>query len=137
METELKNLVLKWRYVFGFIVNRICSAIPFKHGYIFSDLATKVSASPLYLAKYITPPIAIIIIVIISGVNGNFGDHQHNYVRFEILKIIVFYDEMTCGYCKNQRFEGTLRFHHQSERISELGTTLIVTRNSYLHKPLQ
>jgi hypothetical protein len=32
------------------------------------------------------------------------------------MKNAVFWDVMTCGYCKNRRFEGEYRFHHQGDK---------------------
>jgi Rieske Fe-S protein len=39
-------------------------------------------------------------------------------------KNAVFWDVTPRGSCKNQRFGGTYRLHHQGERISEVGITL-------------
>jgi hypothetical protein len=43
------------------------------------------------------------------------------------LKNGFFWDVTPCGSCKNRRFAGTYRFHHQGGRIGELGTTLAIT----------
>jgi hypothetical protein len=40
----------------------------------------------------------------------------------------VFWDVTPCGSCKNRRFGGTQRLHHQG-KIIELGTTVAVTSN--------
>jgi hypothetical protein len=37
------------------------------------------------------------------------------------MKNAVFWDVTLCGSCKNQRFGGTYRFHHQGKTINELG----------------
>jgi hypothetical protein len=45
------------------------------------------------------------------------------------MKNDVSWDITPCGACKNRRFGGMYLRHHQSERISELGTMLAVTSN--------
>jgi hypothetical protein len=45
----------------------------------------------------------------------------HSYVRFEgftavTMKNGVFWDVTPCGSCKNQRFGGTYRLHHQGDK---------------------
>jgi hypothetical protein len=44
------------------------------------------------------------------------------------MKSVVFWDVMPCGCCKNGRFGGPCRLHHQDEKIGELGM-LTVTGN--------
>jgi hypothetical protein len=44
-----------------------------------------------------------------------------------ILKNVVFWDLTPCGSCKNLCFRRTYFFHHQGEKISELGKTLALT----------
>jgi hypothetical protein len=51
--------------------------------------------------------------------------------RFEVFTAVtmkngVFWDVTLCGSCKNRRYRGTWRIHHQGERIGELGITLAV-----------
>jgi hypothetical protein len=46
---------------------------------------------------------------------------EENYVRFEVFKAMainnaVFWDVSLCGSCKNRRFGGTYRLHHQGDR---------------------
>jgi hypothetical protein len=46
------------------------------------------------------------------------------YVRFEVftemtMENAVFWDVTPCGYCKNRRFRGMCRFHHQGEKIQQ------------------
>jgi hypothetical protein len=48
-----------------------------------------------------------------NGISGS--------VRFEVftavtLKNAVFWDAAPCGSCKNRRFGGTYRFHHQDNK---------------------
>jgi hypothetical protein len=45
------------------------------------------------------------------------------------MKNAIFWDVTPCGYCKNRRFRGTYRLHHELKRIVELGTSLAVTSN--------
>jgi hypothetical protein len=45
------------------------------------------------------------------------------------MKNIVFWDVTPCGSCKNRRFSGTYRLHHQGDKNQEPGTTLEVTSN--------
>jgi hypothetical protein len=47
-----------------------------------------------------------------------------------ITKNAVSWDATLCGSCKNQHSRRIYRFHHQGERINELGTILAITSNS-------
>jgi hypothetical protein len=47
------------------------------------------------------------------------------------MKNAVFLDVTPCVSCKNRRFGGKHRLHHQMKRISALETTLAVNESRY------
>jgi hypothetical protein len=47
-----------------------------------------------------------------------------------VLKNTVFWDVAPCGSCKAPRLRGTYSLHHQGDKNSELGTTLVVVTSS-------
>jgi hypothetical protein len=61
--------------------------------------------------------------------------HNLSYVRFEVFKalttkIVVFRDVLLCGSCKNRRFGGNYRLHHQDDKNRRV-TTLLLSRRCW------